>query len=151
MKVQPVEGGVELQLDDAFVGFLLQFPQMLDSIERGSDDPVARRMEPAVYPDDDAANDEWWGFMSDELDRSRRADRSEFRAVMAASVEGVVVDDESARAVLRVLVESRLALAARIGIETESDYARLGPTEGAMLDSLGQLQVALLAALSGDG
>lgn len=149
MIVEPVEGGVRLRLDRGFVDFLLQFPDVLDAVEPGIDDPASRRLMPAVYPDDPDANEEWWGFMSEELDRSRAADRTVFREVMEAAVEGTVVETERVHGLLRVLVESRLALAARLGIETESDYERVDVVEAAVLDSLGRLQVAFLAALQG--
>lgn len=145
--VEPVEGGIRLELDRRVVDFLRGLPELLEEAGADPDDPAAGRLRPAVYPDDAEANEEWWGYMSEELDRSRDADRSTFRAVLEESVGGAMVDSQRAHAVVRVLVEARLVLAARMGIEDEGDYQRLDPDEAAVLDSLGRLQVALLAAL----
>jgi hypothetical protein len=145
--IKAVAGGVQVHLDRGLVDFLVQFPVVLDSIRRGSDDPASRRLHVPVYLDDSAGNDEWWGFMASELDQSRAADRSAFVEALRASAEGTVLSIAEAHAVVRVLVESRLALAARLGVETEEDYERLGDTENAMLAVLGEMQMAFLVAL----
>ena len=49
--------------------------------------------------------------------------------------------------ILRVLVEGRLALAARLGVDTDDDYGRLHPADLGALDYLAQLQVLLLDCL----
>jgi hypothetical protein len=148
VKIRPVADGVEVKLDRGLVEFLLQFPEMLDGIEAGSDDPAAGRLHVPVYLDDPDANGEWWQFMGDELDQSRQADRSAFREALAASVRGTVVSRPEAFAMVRVLNESRLALAARAGIEVEEDYERVGDRESMMLQALAELQMAFLWALA---
>jgi hypothetical protein len=44
-------------------------------------------------------------------------------------------------------VESRLVYAARLGIDVEEDYERLGPSDASVLDALAELQMALISAL----
>lgn len=148
MKIKPVRDGVEVELDRGIVEFLLQFADMLDGIQPGSEDPAANRLHVPVYLDDPDANGEWWQYMGGELDESRRADRSAYREALAASVKGTVISKLEAYAVVRVLNESRLALAARVGVEIEDDYERLGDREAMMLQALAELQLGFLQALA---
>jgi hypothetical protein len=85
--------------------------------------------------------------MSSELDRSREADRSAFREVLDAAPGGTIASREEAYAMVRVINEARLALAARFGVDTEDDYQRLADSESDILQALGELQMALLWAL----
>ena len=148
VKIKPVPDGVEVKLDRHLVEFLLQFPELLDQVRPGNDDPAANRLHVPVYLDDPDANGEWWQFMGGELDESRRADRSAFREALQASVKGTVVSRQEAYAMVRVLAESRLAVAARLGIEVEDDYERLGEHETMMLQALCEMQMAFLWALA---
>jgi len=145
--VRPHPEGVELRLDSTIVGFLLQFPAGLDAIERGSDDPAARRLNIPVYLDDQDADREWWGLMGGELDEGRAADRAAFARAIGDSTDGVVVDRDTAHAMLRVLVESRLALAARLGVDVEEDYENLDTADAGALQLLAELQMGVMAAL----
>ncbi len=147
MKIGPSEDGIELELEPGLVEFLLQFPEMLDEVARDDADPAAQRLKVPVYLDDAESNEEWWGFMGSELDQSRSADRSAFREVLSASVDGTVASREEGYAMVRVLNEARLAMAARFGIEIESDYEQLPRAQSDMLQALGELQMALLWAL----
>jgi hypothetical protein len=147
MRVGRAGDGVEIELEAELVEFLLRFPKMLDEIGQGAEDPAGERLNVPVYLDDPDANTEWWNFMGSELDASRQADRSAFREVLEASIDGTIASREEAHAMARVLNESRLAMAARIGVETESDYERLDPPAAAMLQALGEMQMAILWAL----
>jgi hypothetical protein len=148
MKIKPVRNGVEVKLERGIVEFLLQFADLLDGIQPGSDDPAANRLHVPVYLDDPDANGEWWQYMGGELDESRRADRSAYREALAASVKGTVISKLEAYAMVRVLNEARLALAARVGVEIESDYERLGDHEAMMLQALAEVQMGFLQALA---
>jgi hypothetical protein len=148
MKIKPVRDGIEVKLDRGIVEFLLRFADLLDGIQPGSDDPAANRLHVPVYLDDPDANGEWWQYMGGELDESRRADRSAYREALSASVEGTVISKLEAYAMVRVLNESRLALAARVGVEIEDDYQRLGDHEAMMLQALAELQMGFLQALA---
>lgn len=147
MKIEAVDGGVRVKLERSVAGFLVRFVDMLDAVESGTDDAAASRLHVPVYLDDHEANDEWWQYMGGELDESRRADRSAFREALAASVKGTVVSTSEAHAIVRVLNEARLALAARIGIEVEDDYERVGGHERMVLQALAEIQMGFLWAL----
>lgn len=142
-----VPEGIEIRLDPYDVAFLSQLPTLLETVGNIPQDPAAERLSVPVYLDEPEANEEWWGWMGPELEQSRSADRSAFSLLVDAAEEGVVASDDEAAAFLRVLVEARLVLAARMGVEVESDYARLDDPDAAALDYLGQLQVLLLRAL----
>jgi hypothetical protein len=148
MKIKRVRNGVEVKLERGIVEFLLQFADLLDGIQPGSDDPAANRLHVPVYLDDPDANGEWWQYMGSELDESRRADRSAYREALSASVKGTVISNLEAYAMVRVLNESRLALAARVGVEIEDDYERLGDHEAMMLQALAEVQMGFLQALA---
>jgi hypothetical protein len=147
MRIGRAEEGVEIEIDRPLVTFMLQFPELLDQIGRGDDDPAAERLNVPVYLDDREANDEYWSLMSSELDRSREADRSAFREVLDAAPGGTIASREEAYAMVRVINEARLVLAARFGVDTEDDYQRLEDSESDILQALAELQMALLWAL----
>lgn len=147
MKIGRADDGVEIAMEPELADFMMQFPGLLDEIERNADDPAAERLNVPVYLDDPDSNEEYWSLMASELDRSREADRSAYRAVLDAAKTGTVASREEARAMVRVLNESRLALAARFGIETESDYDNLEDSEHDILHAIAELQMALLWAL----
>lgn len=147
MKIGRSPDGVEMEIEPGLVQFLLQFPDLLDQIEAGTDDPAAQRLHVPVYLDDPESNDEYWSLMGSELERSRDADRSAYREVLDAARGGTIASREEAYAMVRVLNESRLALAARFGIEIESDYETLDTSESDILQAAGEFQMALLWAL----
>ena len=132
--------------------FLRDVPLVLQSVGLDADDPAADRMSVPVYLDDPDANQDFWRWMGTDLDEGRRADRSAFAELVdAASVEthadGTAASRAEAEAFLRVLNEARLVLAARMGIDVESDYEKLERSQAEALDLLAELQMLLLAAL----
>lgn len=141
------ENGIAMRLSTADAEVLAQLPVLLDHVGQTSDDPAAERLGVPVYLDDPEANAEYWKWMAPELDAGRTADRSAFTELVATAPDGVVASFEEAQAFLRVLVEARLALAARLGVDVEDDYERLGAEESAILDYLGSLQVLLIREL----
>lgn len=143
----PIPGGVRVSLPEGLVEFLEDVPKALDLVGHSEADPAASRLQVPVYLDDPASNEEYWRWMGGEMDESRAADRSAFATMLESAVDGVDISLGEAHAVLRVLVEIRLALAARLGIEVEEDYAELDHTDAVVLDTLGELQVLLLRAL----
>jgi hypothetical protein len=132
--------GVEIRLTQAEVDFLSQVPVLLADVG-------ATRQAP-VYLDDPDANAEWWRLMGGELSGSRNADRSAYSLLLEAAVEGTVASIAEAEAFLRVLVEGRLALAARLGVLSATDYDDLAPEDLAALDYLAQVQALLISALT---
>ena len=140
--------GIRITLPHGLAEFLADVPAALDHVGSVEGDPARDRLSVAVYPDDRDADDEYWRWMGDELDQSRAADRSAFATLVEGAEEGVLASTAEAHGFLRVLVEIRLALAARLGVETEEDYGRLDETDAIVLDTLGELQVLLLRALT---
>lgn len=139
--------GISIRLGRRDVEFLSMLPAMLDEVGSQPDDPAAERLAVPVYLDDPDSDHEYWRWMRPELDAGRSADRSAFAELVSAAAGGVVASQEEAEAFLRVLVEGRLALAARVGVQVEDDYARLAEDEEAILDYLASLQVLLIREL----
>ena len=138
---------------------LQSVPGWLASVGRRGKDPAADRLSPRVYADDELATAEFDRLMTPELDAGRRADRARYEEVIARAVGGgTVLDEEESFAVLRVLDEARLVIAARLGID--SDEWEPGPSmddspELHLYHLLGWVQDALIGAaehvLLGDG
>lgn len=144
-----VPAGIEFRLEETLVEFLRDVPRLFAALGPPDVDPAAQRLSVPVYLDDPDANAEFWRWMGSEIEQSRVADRSAFESVLADAVRGTVASRAEAEAFLRVLVEARLVLAARLGVEVEDDYERLDPHESAVLGALAELQVLLIEALSG--
>ncbi|MCA1736732.1 MAG: DUF2017 family protein, partial [Actinobacteria bacterium] len=103
-----------------------------------------------VYLDDSEASDEWWRLMSEEFLQSRTADRSAFAMILESAGAGTVASPAEAEALLRVLNEARLALAARLGVREEGDMELLDSDDQAALDYLAGMQQLLVVALIGE-
>ena len=150
---EPDADGVRFAFPGWLSAFLRDVPLVLQSVGLDADDPAAARMNVPVYLDDPDANQDYWRWMGAEIDEGRRADRSAFAELVdAASVEtrpeGTTASRPEAEAFLRVLNEARLVLAARMGIDVESDYEHLERSQAETLDVLAELQVLLLEALT---
>ena len=145
---RPHPEGVEVTFPSWLATFLSDVPALLDSVGDDDGDPAADRFRPPVYLDDAGASDDWWRWMGPELEQAEAADRSAFELLVEGSEDGVVASPAEAEAMMRVLGRARLVLAARMGLEVEADYEDLAPQEAAVLDTLAQLQEALIAALT---
>lgn len=145
---RPHPEGIEVRFPDWLAAFLSDVPALLDSVGNDDGDPAADRFRPPVYLDDPDSSDDWWRWMGPELDQSEAADRSAFELLVDEAEDGVVASPAEAEAMMRVLGRARLVLAARMGVEVEADYEDLGPQQAAVLDTLAQLQEALIAALT---
>jgi hypothetical protein len=120
---------------------------MLAGIGPVGSDPAADRLRVPVYLDDPEANGEWWRLMGEDLNAARSTDRAVFQRVIEAT-DDVLLDDEEANSFLRVLNETRLALAARLGLEVEDDHDHLPPEGRQALDYLGWLLEELTVELT---
>jgi hypothetical protein len=142
--------GIRVRLPEGLVRFLADVPAVLARVGLDPDDPAASRLSVPVYLDDPESNAEYWRWMGSDLDEGRRDDRSIFTRVTesAGDPEGMVVSDDEAAALVRVLAETRLVLAARMGVEVESDYESLDESQSEVLDVLAHLQLLLIAELS---
>lgn len=143
-------GRVEARVPPPFLEVLSSVPALLDAVGEDPDDPAARRLRPPFFLDDPAADTELRRLAESDLDAGRRRDRDLVRSLAAGGGRGRL-DREDAEAVLRVLAEARLVLAARAGVEGEEDYEEIDPRMAGLLDVLGVLQVELLEALAVEG
>lgn len=138
--------GIRMELSPSERLFLGDVLPMLAGIGAPGSDPAADRLRVPVYLDDQEANEEWWRLMGEDLDASRRADRSVFEKAVT-SEEPVTLSGEDADAVLRVLNEARLALGARFGIDVEADHDDLPEESRQVMDYLGWIQEELTVEL----
>lgn len=145
-RFQSTADGIEVELTSEERLFLGDVLPLLAGIGAQGDDPAADRLNVPVYLDDADANEEWWRLMGQDLEASRRSDRAVFKKIVES--EGpVVVDDEEADAMLRVLNEARLVLGARFGVEVEADHDDLPEDSRQVMDYLGWIQEQLTVEL----
>lgn len=99
-----------------------------------------------AHPDDTAAEDGYRALLGNSLETAR----SEDRAVMTATLDARVLDEEAAMAWMRVIGDARIALAHRLGIEDDGWEEARDPTdpETALLMYLGYLQDTLVRVLT---
>lgn len=140
------DGGIEASFSPEERMFLGDVLPLLAGIGAPGTDPAADRLKVPVYLDDQGANEEWWRLMGQDLQAARRADRAVFDDLVSSDGP-VVLDDEEADAVLRVLNEARLALGARLGIDVESDHDELPEDSRQVMDYLGWIQEELTVEL----
>ncbi len=127
--------------------FLSDVIPLLDSVGRTQDDPGHERLNVPAFLGDPDSSEEWSRAVGDRLDLARSQDRMVFAGVVG-SEQRAVLDLDQAGAVLRVLNEARLVLAARLGVEVESDYSRLSEDELMGLHFLGFLVEDLVEEMS---
>lgn len=140
------DDGIEVTLSPEERMFLGDVLPLLAGIGARGTDPAADRLNVPVYLDDPDANQEWWRLMGQDLESARRADRAIFRKAVSND-EPVILDDEEADAVLRVLNEARLALGARFGLDVEADHDELPEDSRQVIDYLGWIQEELTVEL----
>lgn len=139
--------GVRVRLAPPERAFLADVLPLLAGIGRPGDDPAATRLNVPVYLDDPESNAEWWRLMGSDLVESRRQDRAIFERVVRSEGD-VLLSAEDADAFLRVVNEARLALAARMGLDTEDDHHHLPDEQRQVLDYLGWILEELTDELS---
>jgi hypothetical protein len=130
------DGRIALSLDHAEVAFLAEMVEMLEGVGDVENDPGEARLNVPAYLGDVGAADEFRQLMGDQIEDGRARDRKIMRDVLAAD-SPAFVDHEQALGILRVVNESRLVLAARLGIEVESDYETLDVAGAVALHYLG--------------
>lgn len=115
--------------------------------EPDADDPALLRLLPEAYPDDPEASAEFRHYTTESLAQRKIANGGVVASSLAAGLKGdVTLDAQAAQAWLRSLTDIRLALASRLGIETEEDEGDDPGTLG-VYHWLGFLQESLLIAL----
>lgn len=141
--------GIEVDLPGPLVEMLAMMLSTLEAVGEEPDDPASGRLSVPVYLGDAAAQERWEADHGDRLDLGRMADRHTFRRVLSGETR--TIDLEEAAAILRVLVEIRLMVAARLGIEVADDYDRLDDGEADLLGLLAWLQESVILALGAHG
>lgn len=139
--------GIRVELTPEERMFLGDVLPLLAGIGAPGSDPAADRLTVPVYLDDPEANDEWWRLMGQDLEASRKADRTAFQK-MISSDDPVTLAVDDADAVLRVLNLARLALGARFGVDVESDHDELPEDSRQVMDYLGWIQEELTMELT---
>ncbi|NNC91263.1 MAG: DUF2017 family protein [Acidimicrobiia bacterium] len=109
---KPHPDGVAVRLSSDERQFLLGLPQLLAAVDAEPGDPAHVRLHVEAYPADPAAQLEMAEYSGSQLAEARTIDRARF----VDSIESEVLTPDDAEAWLTVLGDSRLALAARIGI-----------------------------------
>lgn len=156
LRFRLVDEGVSVRLSGIETSFLRDAIELLEGMGTAEDDPGTARLNPPVYLGDPEADAEWRRLAGGELQTSRRADRSAFELVLdaidEAGAEGIemaeaVISGLEAAAILRVLNEVRLVLAARWGVDTPEDFDDLRPEADDVLSFLGWLVTDLADVL----
>ena len=148
--IRRARGGVEVSL-------ARQEREVLTGIidDLSADLGTAALTSPRAY-EDATMEAEYAGWTRPALEQGRRADVAAVREAIAAGGGRRRLDEAAALQWLRVLNHLRLVAAARLGIDADGweermPAAALGREELAMLDVLGWMQEAMIAALDGGG
>ena len=112
--------GVGVRLTAAEAELLVTLTRVLAEVDADPSDTAYARLNPAAYPGDPSADNEFQRLMATEASEARRADRSAFETSAATAPAGTTLSFAEAEAWLRVLDEARLVLAVRLGIDTEA-------------------------------
>ncbi len=138
--------GVAVLISDLERQFLLGLVPILEAADAEPADPAYARLHVEAYPDDPAAQDEMAQYSGTQLAEARAADRASFTASVEAGA--AVLTLEEAEAWLTVIGDTRLALAARLGItEPGWEIGEDDDPERIALGFLSYLQDQLVTAL----
>ena len=111
---KPHKDGVAVRLSADEREFLSALPEMLALVDESPEDPGHARLHVSAYPDDPAAQAEMDEYSGSQLAEGRAVDRDLFTTTVQSGSS--VLNPDEAEAWLTVLGDSRLALAARLGI-----------------------------------
>ena len=106
-------GGIAVRLAPLERQFLKGLPEMLEAVDAEPGDPAYQRLHVEAYPDDPEAQADMAEYSGSQLAEARASDRATFLATLDAAL----LSPEEAEMWLTVLGDSRLALAARLGID----------------------------------
>lgn len=137
--------GIAVRLASPERAFLAQLPELLAAVDADESDPAYARLHVEAYPEDPEAQAEMAAYSGSQLAEARAADRAAF----LGTLEQTVLTPEEAETWLTVLGDSRLALAARLGItEPGWETADEDDPERVALGFLSFLQDRLVDVLS---
>ncbi len=141
--------GVGATVPNTEADLLAVIPELLTEVASG--DPVWSRFHPAAYPADPVADREFRRLIERDAEAARSVDRATFTESLERARIGTVLTTEEGDAWLRVLNETRILLAIRLGIEMGDDGSQAAdPSLEGFYDYLTWLQGQLVAAASGD-
>ena len=147
-KSQP--DGVSVRLSTDELAFLSGLPGLLAHVDQDPADPAHARLHVAAYPDDPSAQADLEEITGPDLAVERQSDRGGFLASLERlDSDGGLLTPDEAESWLTVLGDTRLALAARMGI-TEPGWEDAGePADPwqAALGFLAYLQAELVEEL----
>lgn len=145
--------GIRVTLSSEELVFLASLPELLAVVDEDPTDPAHSRLHVAAYPDDAAAQADLASITGPDLAAMRTADRDRFLESLkrAESGDRQLTPDE-AEGWLKVLGDSRLALAAQLGIEEPGweNASNQGDPAHAALGFLSYLQSELVDTLMGN-
>lgn len=155
MKALPIRGGVELILDPEEAGFVASLPDYLDGLGHDAGDPAVQRLTPRIHTDDPDRSAEYERFIGPALDGDRREDRDLVATTIRPGTTRLTTAE--AEALLRVVGEARLALAARHGLLGDSgpgtsipEPSPAAPRAEMVIHHLGWLMEQVTTALLAD-
>jgi hypothetical protein len=135
-------GGIKVQ----FAGWqIVLLKDVIELVEASGDDPA---LPVHAYPDEPEEDAQYRRLLESERSQARAADQSAMSLTLDAAADGVYLSRAEAEAWLRVLGESRLLLASRLGVvdnEWEDDE---DSEELAILHYLSWLQASLVEIVS---
>jgi len=135
-------GGIRVELDGWQIVLLTD---VVGLVESSFDDPALPVSAYPDLPDDDA---DYQRLLASERQQARAADQSAMTVTLEAAADGVVLSRSEAEAWLRVLGESRLLLASRLGVTDSVWEEDEESQELAVLHYLSWLQASLVDVLS---
>lgn len=138
------DGSVRVSLEPVERALLADLAEQMQEIAAETEGPMAARLYPAAYPEDDRATAEFAELTTGDLlaQRLRRARR------LRETVEAAVLDEEDALSWLGAINDIRLALGVALGIEADG-WQEAPPADPRVnvLEYLGYLEGTLLEAL----
>ncbi|WIE64540.1 DUF2017 family protein [Curtobacterium sp. MCLR17_036] len=117
--------GLHLGLSSGERDLLASLTEQLRQVLDGdlSADPVAERMFPDAYPDDDAASAEFRQYTRSDLLTLKTTNASIVHDWLTGTRDGALAGEDE-QAWLRTLTDLRLTIATRLGIEDADDEER---------------------------
>lgn len=116
--VRRADGTFAVRLSEDERALLAALVDQLDElVDAGPDDPLARRLFPVAYPDDEAREAEYRLLAGEELRSSRRAALE----VMRSTTQATVLTEDQVSAWLQSVNALRLVLGTRLDMQEDDD------------------------------
>jgi len=116
--VRRADGTFAVRLSEDERALLAGLVDQLDElVDAGPDDPLARRLFPVAYPDDEAREAEYRLLAGEELRSSRRAALE----VMRSTTQATVLTEDQVSAWLQSVNALRLVLGTRLDMQEDDD------------------------------